>query len=209
MWSRVARSGPSCTAQHAVQPQQRRRSARKRLGHHVPLPAAAAARLPEAAADRPRVAAAAGVPPTPPQAEGNAAFSAGRFAEAVDKFTEAIALQPDNHVLYSNRSAAHASLHQYEPALQDARKTVELKADWAKGFSRLGAAHYGLQQWDEAVEAYTKGGWRRAGCPAVAPLAPCIAVQPLPRLSSPAAALLPPHTHRPEQACSWTPPMRS
>ena len=42
------------------------------------------------------------------QALGNTAFSAGRFLDAVGHFTDAIALDPSNHVLYSNRSAAQA-----------------------------------------------------------------------------------------------------
>ena len=42
------------------------------------------------------------------QALGNAAFSAGRMQDAVGHFTDAIALDPSNHVLYSNRSAAQA-----------------------------------------------------------------------------------------------------
>ncbi|EFN59285.1 hypothetical protein CHLNCDRAFT_14958, partial [Chlorella variabilis] len=88
---------------------------------------------------------------------GNAAFSAGQFTEAVEHFTAAIAVDPGNHVLYSNRSAAYSSMSQYQQALGDAQKVVELKPDWPKGYSRLGAAHFGLRQWDEAVEAYTKG----------------------------------------------------
>jgi stress-induced-phosphoprotein 1 len=78
------------------------------------------------------------------KAKGNAAFSAGRFDEAAKHFTDAIALAPTNHVLYSNRSAALASLHRYSDALADAERTVEIKPDWAKGYSRLGAAHLGL-----------------------------------------------------------------
>ena len=61
-------------------------------------------------------------PIAPAQAEGNAAFSAGRFEEAASKFGEAIAVDPSNHVLYSNRSAALASLHRYQEALEDAEK---------------------------------------------------------------------------------------
>ncbi|KAF8379280.1 hypothetical protein HHK36_028713 [Tetracentron sinense] len=91
------------------------------------------------------------------KAKGNAAFSAGRFDEAVRFFSEAIDLAPTNHVLYSNRSAAHASLHQYSDALSDAKKTVELKPDWSKGYSRLGAAHVGLHSFDDAISAYKKG----------------------------------------------------
>ncbi|ESQ35603.1 hypothetical protein EUTSA_v10007205mg [Eutrema salsugineum] len=91
------------------------------------------------------------------KARGNAAFSSGDFTSAIRHFTEAIALAPTNHVLFSNRSAAHASLHHYADALSDAEKTVELKPDWPKGYSRLGAAHLGLNQLQEAVAAYNKG----------------------------------------------------
>lgn len=43
------------------------------------------------------------------QAQGNAAFSAGKFVEAADLFSQAIAVDPGNHVLYSNKSAALVS----------------------------------------------------------------------------------------------------
>ena len=36
-------------------------------------------------------------------------------------------------------------------------QVVEIKADWAKGYSRLGAAYSGLRKWDESIDAYTKG----------------------------------------------------
>lgn len=91
------------------------------------------------------------------KARGNAAFSSGDYEAAVRHFTEAISLAPDNHVLYSNRSASHASLHNYADALADAKKTVELKPDWSKGYSRLGAAYLGLQDYIEAVTSYKKG----------------------------------------------------
>ncbi|GLT78357.1 hypothetical protein SLA2020_498960 [Shorea laevis] len=91
------------------------------------------------------------------KAKGNAAFSSGDFQVAIRHFTEAINLAPTNHVLYSNRSAAYASLNQFESALTDAKKTVELKPDWSKGYSRLGAAHLGLHQYQDAISAYKKG----------------------------------------------------
>ncbi|KAF8111123.1 hypothetical protein N665_0076s0119 [Sinapis alba] len=91
------------------------------------------------------------------KAQGNAAFSSGDFTSAIHHYSSAISLSPTNHLLFSNRSAAHASLCNYADALSDAKKTVELKPDWAKGYSRLGAAHFGLNDFKEAVAAYSKG----------------------------------------------------
>ncbi|GFR40723.1 hypothetical protein Agub_g1331 [Astrephomene gubernaculifera] len=91
------------------------------------------------------------------KAKGNAAFSAGNFEDAIKFFTQAIEVDPNNHVLYSNRSASQASLKNYAAALADAQKCVSLKPDWAKGYSRLGAARYGLGEFEEAMEAYENG----------------------------------------------------
>lgn len=61
-----------------------------------------------------------------------------------DKFTQAIAIDPNNHVLYSNRSAVYSAMSDYQKALDDANKATEIKPDWAKGWTRKGAAARGL-----------------------------------------------------------------
>ncbi|TPX57936.1 hypothetical protein SpCBS45565_g06587 [Spizellomyces sp. 'palustris'] len=88
---------------------------------------------------------------------GNKAFSSGQFDEAIKLFSQAIEMDPSNHVLYSNRSAAYASLKDYQNALQDAEKTVQLKPDWARGYSRQGAALHGLGDLVAAGDAYKAG----------------------------------------------------
>ncbi|KAJ1965263.1 Hsp90 cochaperone, partial [Dipsacomyces acuminosporus] len=88
---------------------------------------------------------------------GNKAFAAGNHDEAIKLFTQAIDVDPANHVLYSNRSASLASLKKYEEALKDAEKTIEIKPDWPKGYSRKGAALFGLQRFGEAHETYEAG----------------------------------------------------
>lgn len=90
------------------------------------------------------------------KAEGNKLFAAKDFTGAVEKFTQAIELDPTNHVLYSNRSGAYASLKDFEHALEDASKTTELKPDWAKGWGRKGTALHGEGNLVDAVDAFEK-----------------------------------------------------
>ena len=71
-----------------------------------------------------------------------------------DKFSQAIELDPSNHVLYSNRSGAYASLKDYQAALEDANKTIEIKPDWAKGWGRKGAAQHGVGDLVGAKDAF-------------------------------------------------------
>lgn len=66
------------------------------------------------------------------KAQGNKAFSSGDYSAAVDLFSQAIQMDPSNHVLYSNRSAAYCSLKNYQQALDDAEKAIKVKPDWAK-----------------------------------------------------------------------------
>jgi stress-induced-phosphoprotein 1 len=73
------------------------------------------------------------------------------------KFTEAIAIEPTNHILYSNRSAAYASKKDYENALKDAEEVTKIKPDWAKGWGRKGAAMHGLGDLLGAHDAYEEG----------------------------------------------------
>ncbi|KAM0343207.1 hypothetical protein ACHAPU_008800 [Fusarium lateritium] len=91
------------------------------------------------------------------KALGNKAIADKNFDEAVAKFTEAIAIQPENHILYSNRSAAYASKKDWEHALKDAEKTTEIKPDWAKGWGRKGTALHGTGDLLGANDAYEEG----------------------------------------------------
>ncbi|PLB37666.1 Hsp90 cochaperone STI1 [Aspergillus candidus] len=88
------------------------------------------------------------------KAEGNKAFSAKDYATAVEKFTQAIQIEPENQILYSNRSAVFAAQSQYEKALEDANKATEIKPDWSKGWARKGAAFRGLGDLLAAHDAY-------------------------------------------------------
>ncbi|NXL96687.1 STIP1 protein, partial [Tyrannus savana] len=94
---------------------------------------------------------------------GNRALAAGDVGAAVGHYSAAIARDPNNHVLFSNRSAAYARLGDYTRALADACRTLELRPDWAKGYSRKAAALEFLQRLEEAKATYEEGLARDPG----------------------------------------------
>eukprot|EP00796_Vickermania_ingenoplastis_P007870 gene7870-5497_t len=91
------------------------------------------------------------------KSQGNKAFSAGNYLEAINFFSKGIQLDAENHVLFSNRSACYAALHKYKDALDDADKCIRIKPDWVKGYTRRGAALHGLRRYTEAAAAYNTG----------------------------------------------------
>ncbi|MCJ1353003.1 MAG: Hsp90 cochaperone [Icmadophila ericetorum] len=108
------------------------------------------------------------------KAEGNKAFAAKNFQEAIEKFTQAIELEPTSHVLYSNRSGAYASLKRFNEALEDASKCTEIKPDWAKGWGRKGTALHGTgdlvgakDAFDEALKLEPANAQSKSGLAAV------------------------------------------
>lgn len=54
--------------------------------------------------------------------QGNKAFQAKDYDLAIDLFSQAIKLEPTNHVLWSNRSGAWVGKKQWTEALADAEE---------------------------------------------------------------------------------------
>lgn len=91
------------------------------------------------------------------KAKGNAALKAGNLDEAIEMYTEAIALDGSDHVFYSNRSAAYLKKGDSEKAFEDGKKCVELNEHWAKGYNRQGAALHTMKKYDEAEDIFMAG----------------------------------------------------
>jgi len=89
-------------------------------------------------------------------------FSANDFKGAALKFSDALAADPTNEVLYSNRSACYLALGKsdfkmVDAAIADGRMCVELKPSWGKGYARLGAALLVARDYAEAARIYALG----------------------------------------------------
>eukprot|EP01065_Artemidia_motanka_P019097 TRINITY_DN2259_c2_g1_i1.p1 TRINITY_DN2259_c2_g1~~TRINITY_DN2259_c2_g1_i1.p1 ORF type:complete len:408 (+),score=101.82 TRINITY_DN2259_c2_g1_i1:51-1226(+) len=83
--------------------------------------------------------------------EGNRHYQEGRYWEAVDAYSRALALRPDDANLLSNRSAAYLNLRKGDLAMIDARRCVEMRPAWAKGYVKAALALRFLGQHSEAT----------------------------------------------------------
>ncbi|KAL3006842.1 hypothetical protein AAZX31_08G300200 [Glycine max] len=84
----------------------------------------------------------------------NEAFNARKFSQAIDLYTQAIELNSQNAVYFSNRAFAHLRLEEYGSAIQDATKAIEIDPKYSKGYYRRGAAHLGLGKFKEALKDF-------------------------------------------------------
>ena len=81
------------------------------------------------------------------------AYVKGNFEQAINLLTEAIELNPENHVLYSNRAAAYMAITDWENAIEDTDKCIELNDEFTKGFYRKGLCLVELERFEEAEVA--------------------------------------------------------
>ncbi|KAJ3148269.1 hypothetical protein HDU89_004866 [Geranomyces variabilis] len=88
---------------------------------------------------------------------GNKEMAAKKYTEAIDLYTQAIALNPENPVYYSNRAAAYTQVSKFDDAVADAKKAVEIDSNYSKAYSRMGQAYFCLTKFQEAIEACDEG----------------------------------------------------
>eukprot|EP01027_Heterolobosea_sp_BB2_P019590 GEZU01027542.1.p1 GENE.GEZU01027542.1~~GEZU01027542.1.p1 ORF type:complete len:196 (+),score=35.40 GEZU01027542.1:193-780(+) len=79
------------------------------------------------------------------------------FQSAIEYYTKAIELDPNNHVFYSNRAACYISLHQYNKALADSRRSIKINPKFVRAYQRKANALAGLFKYDEAIAAVGRG----------------------------------------------------
>ncbi|XP_061177887.1 uncharacterized protein LOC133186662 isoform X3 [Saccostrea echinata] len=88
--------------------------------------------------------------------KGNEMAQLGHYKSAIELFSEAIKLDPNDFRFFGNRSYCYDRTSQYDRALKDAEKAVSLQKDWPKGYFRKGRALAGLRMFSEAEDAFTQ-----------------------------------------------------
>lgn len=90
--------------------------------------------------------------------EGNAFFKAGKYQEAVDVYTRALAVDPSNKgtnsKILQNRALCYTRLKKYAPAIADCTRALELDPSYTRARKTRAKALGESGSWEEAVREY-------------------------------------------------------
>jgi tetratricopeptide (TPR) repeat protein len=91
--------------------------------------------------------------------QGNASFKSKDYERAIEMYTNAIAGDPRDGKLFSNRSACNLALGRAKQAFEDADRCVALDKDWPKGYYRAGRAllQLGKKHSGQAEKCFVEG----------------------------------------------------
>ena len=90
------------------------------------------------------------------KAKGAECFKAGDYKTAIKHYTEAIARNPKNHLLYSNRCTCFRKINQFEAALADCEKCIEICPAFAKIYNSKGQIQFYLKNYHRCIETFQK-----------------------------------------------------
>jgi len=82
---------------------------------------------------------------------GDEAFNQKEYKKAIYCYTKALEFQPNNPILYANRSVCWGELGQLNRALVDADAAIHANPMYPKGHTRRGAALFAMKRYKDAV----------------------------------------------------------
>ena len=90
--------------------------------------------------------------------EGNSEYKAGRWQAAIDKYSEALEIDPANRGINSkllqNRALCRTKLKQYDEAIADCEKAVALDPSYTKARKTKANALGAAERWEDAVREW-------------------------------------------------------
>lgn len=87
---------------------------------------------------------------------GNEFYEQGALEEAIGAYDEAIRLDPQAAVVYSNRGQVYTILDQYQRAIQDLHEAIRLDPQLAEAYNNRGFAYDSLGQFQRAIDDYNE-----------------------------------------------------
>ncbi|MDR2592497.1 MAG: tetratricopeptide repeat protein [Chitinispirillales bacterium] len=87
---------------------------------------------------------------------GNAKFTLSDYQGAIDDYSKAIEIDPQDAGVYFNRGIAKSELSDYKGAIEDYSKAIEIDPQDAEAYVNRGAAKSDLSDYKGAIEDYSK-----------------------------------------------------
>ncbi|TAN60229.1 tetratricopeptide repeat protein [bacterium] len=87
---------------------------------------------------------------------GYAFDEAKDYDTAIEAYTKAISLNPDDAHAYNNRGNAYTDKGQYDRAIEDFNKAISLNPDDAEAYYNRGVVYGRKGQYDREIEDYNK-----------------------------------------------------
>jgi formylglycine-generating enzyme required for sulfatase activity/lipoprotein NlpI len=80
----------------------------------------------------------------------------GDFEGAIERFSQAIELDPNFAQAYSDRGVAHSNIDDLELAILDFDQAIEIDPNYADAYYNRGLCHKRMGHYDEAIEDYSR-----------------------------------------------------
>jgi len=88
--------------------------------------------------------------------QGNRFYEEQRYEEALEKYTEAIKINPKLSDAYNNRGVIRYILEDLDGALEDYTQVIRLNADFADAYNNRGVVKYDLEDYQGAIKDYSQ-----------------------------------------------------
>lgn len=88
--------------------------------------------------------------------QGNDYMKQDEFKKAYDCYTQAIEIDDNNAIYYSNRAAASSKLGDHQSTVRDCEEAIEIDSNYSKAYGRMGLAYASLGNHQKSKEAYVK-----------------------------------------------------
>lgn len=92
--------------------------------------------------------------------QGNAAFKEGKWQEAYDLYSEALAIDSNNKsinaILHYNRATTCAKLNKLDECIEECTKAIDLDDTYIKAYSRRAKTYMDKEDYEHAVTDYEK-----------------------------------------------------
>lgn len=87
---------------------------------------------------------------------GNDCMKQDKFQEAYDYYTQAIQIDDNNAIYYSNRAAALSKLGKHQESVKDCEEAIEIDPNYSKAYGRMALAYASLDDHRKARDSYLK-----------------------------------------------------